>query len=90
MNKYVIFFKDTTCQIIKKDLINRELIKGMRRRGYKKHPVEVEAESEKEARVKFNDFSRDSLNVLKDFSDNWLFCTLIVVAMALLFIIRYW
>jgi len=90
MNKYVIFFKENSSRIIKKDLVDHDFVKKMKSQGYRKHHVEIEAENEKEAKNKFIEFNSGYLDSLKDISGSAVICAISVIVIAVIFIIRTW
>lgn len=90
MYKYIFFFKGDRSKIIKKDPINNELIKSLKQQGYKRHHVEVEAENESEARVKFNEFNNGYLDSLRELSGSAVICAVSVIVIAIISIFRLW
>ncbi|MEL7886380.1 hypothetical protein [Serratia marcescens] len=85
MNKYVVFIKSDASRVLRKEVVTREIIKEMRRRGFRKHHVEVEAENETDAINKLNKNSNDYLDSLRNFSGDLWFCSICVIAMALVY-----
>jgi hypothetical protein len=49
MGKYVIFISSRGGKAVPKDAVTSSLIKEMKRQGFRKHHVEVEAENENDA-----------------------------------------
>lgn len=90
MSKYVVFFKGNTSKIIKKDEICNSMMKEMKKLGYRKHHVEVDAENETEAKTKFNEFNNGYLDSLRDLSGNAVICAVSVIAIAIIFLFRLW
>lgn len=90
MHKYVIFIKGNTSKIIKKDSIDQGIVKQMKKQGYRRHHVEVEAENEKDAKTKFIDFNSDYLDAVRDISASAVICAVSVIVIAVVFIIRTW
>ncbi|WP_240116257.1 hypothetical protein [Erwinia endophytica] len=62
----------------------------MKHQGYRKHHVEVEAENEKDARNKFNEFNRGYLDSIRELSGSAVICAVSVIAITIIFIIRSW
>ncbi|MEN5282709.1 hypothetical protein [Serratia marcescens] len=85
MNKYVVFIKSDASKVLRKEVVTREIIKEMRRKGFRKHHVEVEAENETDAINKLNKNSNDYLDSLRNFSGDLWFCSICVIAMALVY-----
>ncbi|HID9392554.1 TPA: hypothetical protein ACXIY6_000783 [Serratia marcescens] len=85
MNRYVVFIKSDASRVLRKEVVTREIIKEMRRKGFRKHHVEVEAENETDAINKLNNNSNDYLDSLRNFSGDLWFCSICVVAMALVY-----
>lgn len=88
MEKYVFFTKDNTSQIVKKNLLSKEKLSELKARGYKKHHVEIDAESEGQAKKRFDRFNNDYLDALKGFSGNAVICALPVIILTILFLIQ--
>lgn len=85
MNKYVVFIKSDASKVLRKEVVTREIIKEMRRKGFRKHHVEVEAENETDAINKLNKNSNDYLDSLRNFSGDLWFCSICVIVMALVY-----
>ncbi|MDF9720209.1 hypothetical protein P4S07_010535 [Serratia marcescens] len=85
MNKYVVFINSDASRVLRKEVVTREIIKEMRRKGFRKHHVEVEAENETDAINKLNKNSNDYLDSLRNFSGDLWFCSICVIAMALVY-----
>ncbi len=85
MNRYVVFIKSDESKVLRKDVVTREIIKDMKRKGFRKHHVEVEADNESDAINKLNKNSNDYLDSLKNFSGDLLLCSICVIVMAIVY-----
>ncbi|WP_148874269.1 hypothetical protein [Serratia marcescens] len=85
MNRYVVFIKGDESKVLRKEVVTREMIKEMKQKGFRKQHVEVEADNESDAINKLNKNSNDYLDSLKNFSGDLLFCSICVVAMAMVY-----
>ncbi|MDI9221728.1 hypothetical protein QMZ30_12545 [Pantoea sp. EA-12] len=90
MSKYIVFYKDNKSKFLNKDSVSHALIKDLKQQGYKKHHVEVEAESESEAKVRFNEFNSGYLDSLRQLSGSAVICAVSVIVIAIISIIRFW
>ncbi|WP_312056382.1 hypothetical protein [Pantoea brenneri] len=90
MHKYMIFIGKNTSKIIRKETATTEFIKKMKQQGFRKHHIEIEAENEKEAAVKFNNFNCGYLDTLREYSVSFAISAAVVILMALIYIIRTW
>jgi len=90
MHKYIIFIGNNESRIIQKETAPTDIIKRMKQQGFRKHHIEVEAENEKEAAEKFNNFNSGYLDSLKDYSGSFAISAVAVIIMALIYIIRTW
>lgn len=88
MNKYVVFIKSDKAEVVLKEQATRDFIKSMKKKGYSKHIVEVEAENEKEAITKVNKESQDYLDSLSEYSGNIVIISVVVVLMAVVYFFR--
>ncbi len=88
MNRYVVFIKSDESKVLRKDVVTREIIKDMKRKGFRKHHVEVEADNESDAVNKLNKNSNDYLDSLKNFSGDLLFCSICVIVMVMVYLFR--
>ncbi|MGE6558134.1 hypothetical protein [Serratia marcescens] len=48
MNRY-FFIKSDESKVLEKEVVTREIIKDMKRKGFRKHHIEVEADNESDA-----------------------------------------
>lgn len=85
MNRYVVFIKSDESKVLEKEVVIREIIKDMKRKGFRKHHIEVEADNESDAIKKINKNSNDYLNSLRCFSGDLLFCSICVIAMTIVY-----
>ncbi|HEI9781591.1 hypothetical protein JEQ01_05900 [Serratia marcescens] len=86
MNKYVVFIKSDESRVLRKEVVTREIIKDMKQKGFRKHHVDVEAESENEAINQLNKNSNDYLDSLRNFSGDLLFCSVCVIVMVMVYL----
>ncbi|MFK3703450.1 hypothetical protein EDF73_11085 [Raoultella sp. BIGb0138] len=73
MGKYVIFISSRGGKAVAKDAVTSSLIKEMKRQGFRKHHVEVDAENETDAVKAFNRFNDDYLTEVKDYTASVIF-----------------
>ncbi len=85
MDKYIVFIKHNESRAILKKLVTRSTIKDLKQFGFTKHHIEVEADNEKEAIKKINEFSNGYLNTLSSFAGNVFICCACVAVMALIY-----
>lgn len=90
MHKYIIFIGKNTSKIVRKETVTSEVIKKMKQQGFRKHHIEIEAENEKQAAIKFNNFNSGYLESLKEYSGSFAISAVIVILMALIYVIRTW
>lgn len=88
MHKYVVFIKNRESNAIQKESVTGSLIKDMKQKGFRKHHIEVNAESEKEAINQLNEHSEDYLSSLREFSGSAVICAVCVGIIALVYIFR--
>lgn len=86
MNKYVVFIKSDESRVLRKEVVTREIIKDMKRKGFRKHHVEVDAENETDAINKLNKNSNDYLDSLRNFSGDLLLCSICVIVMVMVYL----
>lgn len=85
MNRYIIFIKGDKSTVMRKEVVTQKVINDMKQQGFRKHHVEVDAESESDAIIKLNKKSNDYLDSLRDFSGNLLFCSVCIIIMAIVY-----
>ncbi|EZQ65576.1 hypothetical protein AF54_00394 [Serratia marcescens BIDMC 81] len=85
MNRYVVFIKSDESKVLRKEVVTREIIKDMKQKGFRKHPIEVEADNESDAIKKINKNSNDYLDSLRNFSGDLLFCSIFVIVMTIVY-----
>ncbi|CAI0763208.1 hypothetical protein ACUZX0_00140 [Serratia marcescens] len=85
INKYVVFIKSDESKVLRKEVVTRETIKNMKRKGFRKHHIEVEADNENDAINKLNKNSNDYLYSLRNFSGDLLFCSICVIVMTIVY-----
>lgn len=86
MEKYVFYVKDDatkgeTTKVFACSELSKEAVKQLKQDGFKKYPLEFEAESKQEAIDKLNEDSRDNMDALGGFSATLAFIALFVVIM---------
>ncbi|MCE0824730.1 hypothetical protein [Buttiauxella] len=84
MEKYVFYVKDEATKIFARSALSKDDIKKLKQDGFKKYPLEFEAESKQEAIDKLNENTRDNMDSLGGFSATIAFIALTVVIMAVL------
>uniref|UniRef100_A0A9X8YQM0 Uncharacterized protein n=2 Tax=Serratia marcescens TaxID=615 RepID=A0A9X8YQM0_SERMA len=85
MNRYIFFIKRDESKVLRKEVVTREIIKDMKRKGFRKHHIEVEADNGSDAIKKLNKNSTDYLDSLKYFSGDLLFCSICVIVMTIVY-----
>ncbi|MDF7629463.1 hypothetical protein PUG46_09275 [Erwiniaceae bacterium L1_55_4] len=88
MKRYVVFFKDEQSKIYAKDLVTTQTVKDLKKLGFRKYHIVVEAENEKDALRKIGEFNSGYLDSLKDLSGSAVICAVIVILMAIFYLIR--
>ena len=84
MDKYVFYVKGKTTQILLKNQLSVEDIKKLKQQGFKKHHLEVEAESRQDATVKLNALTDENLEALSSFSGNILFSAVLFIIISVI------
>lgn len=87
MRKYVVFFKDDQSKVYAKDSLTTQTMKEMRKLGFRKFHVVVEADNEKEALRKVVEFNSGYLDSLKDLSGSAVICAVILILMAVYYLL---
>lgn len=80
MSVYVFYYNESGARVFTKSSVNDEAKELLKRKGYKKHFFEVEAESATEAIAKMKNNDDEYLKELKDYSDSLLFVGVVGVA----------
>lgn len=80
MSVYVFYYNESGARVFTKSSVNKEAKDLLKRKGYKKHFFEVEAESAQDAIAKMKNNDNEYLKELKDYSDSLLFVGLAGVA----------
>jgi hypothetical protein len=87
--KYIVFIKNDRSKLIAKAFPKESLTSAfayeMKQNGFRKHFVEVDAESEKEAISKLNEHNEGYLHSLKDLSGSAVICAISAIAIALIY-----
>lgn len=85
MHTYVIFYKNKSAKVVHKENVTQLLNKELKQKGFRKHPIEVDAENEKEAISTLNEDGVQYLNELGAFSGNvFFYCASILVVCILI------
>lgn len=79
MEKYVFYTKDSTTKVFAKNSLSPNDISQLKEDGFKKYPIEFEAESKQQAIAKLNENGRESLDSLSQFTGNHLFMIILMV-----------
>ena len=85
MKKYIFLTKGDETKIIAKETLNRVALSELKKQGFKKHHLEVEAENEQEAIEKLHKDNEDNLNALGEFSGNILYAVGLLFLLVALF-----
>lgn len=80
MKKYIFLTSDDETRVIAKETLSREALKLLKKQGFKKHHIEVEAETEQEAIDKLHKDNEDNLNALGAFSGNMFYAVFLGLA----------
>ena len=86
MGKYVIFISSRGGKAVPKDQVTSSLIKEMKRQGFRKHHVEVEAENENDAVKALNRFNDDYLTEVKEYTASVIFVCLCAIVAFIVFL----
>lgn len=79
MSVYVFYYNESGARVFTKSSVNEEAKALLKRKGYKKHHFEVDAESAQDAIAKMKKNDDEYLKELKDYSDSLLFVGLVGV-----------
>lgn len=80
MSVYVFYYNESGARVFTKSSVNKEAKELLKKKGYKKHFFEVEAESAHDAIAKMKNNDNEYLKELKDYSDSLLFVGLVGMA----------
>lgn len=83
--KYIFLTKGDETKVMAKQTLDRQALKALKTRGFKKHNIEVEAENEREAIEKLHKDNEDNLNALGDFSGHMLYAVFFGVLVLVVF-----
>lgn len=73
MQKYIFFISGNKAKIIPKEALDRTLLHSLKAGGFKRHHIEISAESKKQAIDKLHKTSEDNLTALAELSGRILF-----------------
>lgn len=88
MRKYIVYINNDQSHVTPKELATPAFTKEMKKKGFRKHHVEVEAESEKDAMTKLHAHSEEYFNSLKELSGNAVICAICCGMVAVIYLIR--
>ncbi|WP_317981148.1 hypothetical protein [Tenebrionibacter intestinalis] len=83
MEKYIIFINEDKTKVIAKTLLTQDLTRKLKKQGFRKHHIEVNAENENDAINKVNKECNEHLDSLKDFSGGLVICSVCFIIIAL-------
>ena len=86
MGKYVIFISSRGGKAVPKEAVTSSLLKEMKRQGFRKHHVEVEAENENDAVKALNRFNDDYLTEVKEYTASVIFVCLCAIVAFIVFL----
>lgn len=86
MGKYVIFISSRRGRAVAKDAVTSSLLKEMKRQGFRKHHVEVDAENENDAVKALNRFNDDYLTEVKEYTASVIFVCLCAIVAFIVFL----
>ena len=86
MGKYVIFISSRGGRAVAKDAVTSSLLKEMKRQGFRKHHVEVEAENENDAVKALNRFNDDYLTEVQEYTASVIFVCLCAIVAFIVFL----
>lgn len=86
MGNYVIFISSRGGRAVAKDAVTSSLLKEMKRQGFRKHHVEVEAENENDAVKALNRFNDDYLTEVKEYTASVIFVCLCAIVAFIVFL----
>jgi hypothetical protein len=86
MGKYVIFISSRGGKAVPKDQVTSSLIKEMKRQGFRKHHLDVDAENEADAVKALNQFNDDYLTEVKEYSASTIFICLCAMVIFIVFL----
>lgn len=79
METYTFYVKDKKVQVMpKRELTGAETNK-LKEKGFKKHHIEVEAMSKKDAIVKLNENTDENLEALRNYAGDYLFSSVFIM-----------
>lgn len=85
MGRYVIFISSSGGKAVPKALVTYSFTRKMKKNGFRKHHIEVEAENEEDAVKKLNGFNEDFMKDVKEYTGN----IIIISACAIITLIFY-
>lgn len=86
MGKNVIFISSRGGKAVPKDQVTSSLIKEMKRQGFRKHHLDVDAENEADAVKALNQFNDDYLTEVKEYSASTIFICLCAMVIFIVFL----
>lgn len=85
MKKYIFLTRGDETKILPKETLSRAELNDLKKQGFKKHHLEVEAENKQEAIEKLHKDNEDNLNALGEFSGNILYAVGLLFLLVALF-----
>ncbi|MCT4716415.1 hypothetical protein MUA01_15740 [Enterobacteriaceae bacterium H18W14] len=79
MEKYVFYVNGKNTKVLPKSQLSAEEIKKLTQSGFRKHHLEVEADSRKMAIKKLNEMTEENLRELGSFSGSMLFAAVVFI-----------
>lgn len=70
MNKYVVFISRNGGKAVAKELVTASLTKEMKKKGFRRHHIEVEAENEVDAIKELNKFNENYMGDVREYTGN--------------------
>jgi len=85
MQTYAFYVKGKSVKTIPKVELTDAELRQLKEDGFKKHHIEVEAISKKDAAIKLKETNNENLNALGEFSGNHLFMVLMLLSLVVLY-----
>lgn len=88
MKKFIVYLKNNESRVYLKDEVTSQIKDEMKKNGFRKHNVEVDADNEKDALVKIREFDNGYFESLKGMTGSAVICAIIFILMALVYYFR--
>lgn len=79
MSKYVIFISSSGGKAVPKELVTYSFTRDMKKKGFRKHHIEVEAESEEDAVKELNKFNEGFMKDVKEYTGSIIIISVCVI-----------